>query len=504
MKCEDPGAFAKVLRQRQPPECLDIVSSYQHLSVYFSAHHSALIRDWLSLESVRDDTEEPRLHEILIWYNSEWMSELSSKLEVSVEEIISLHSSATFTVAALGFSPGFPYLTGLPPELYLPRKDTPSRLPAGTVAIAADQAGIYPNNSLGGWYPLGLTDAPLFDPNLEPHALLQPGDQITFSPSSKKLTPSFAPDPEFQEGHSVITVESAGPSTSVQAPERFGYRNLGVTPGGSADPEMVAALNLLLGNGEDFSVLEFALEAPILRFTQATEVAFLGPNHPQAGRVIQMKAGAILDLKSHAMQSSFGALAIRRGFSVTKILGSAVTDLRAGFGGKAIQAGDTLHQDSHPSAEIRHSSKNVIRWPLLSTDSLTIRVLAGEQADWFSEDWADVSFQKSAQFDRTAARLSGSLLVSDRKEELTSRPIVSGAIQVPPDGTPTVLLPECQTIGGYPVIAHVISADLAAFTRAKPGTVIRFEKITLSEAQRACEIQQRKLAFLRCGLNLSE
>lgn len=502
-ECFHAAAVAQSLREDAPEECIDIVSSYRHLAVYFSPQDADFIRTWLENTEIEVHETSPHQHQIPVCYDSQWLAELSEALQLSEQEIISLHSSTTYTVAALGFSPGFPYLTGLPPELHLPRKTTPARLPAGTVAIAAGQAGIYPNDSFGGWHPLGLTDTPLFNPLGEPHTLLQPGDQITFSPSSEKRTPTPFLSPR-EEDSSIITVESAGPSTSLQAPGRIGVRHLGVTPGGLADPEMAAALNLLLGNPKDSPILEFALEAPILHFTQATEVAFLGPYHPRAGRIVTMKAGTVLDLKNHAMQSSFGTLAINGGFAVAEILGSAATDLRGGFGGKIINAGDNLHQGSHSSAKIRIRKKPLIHWPLLSTNSLTVRILPAEQSDWFPEDWTDSSFQKTAQFDRTAARLSGPSLTSKRSEELTSRPISSGAIQVPPDGTATVLLPECQTIGGYPLIAHIISADLPAFTRAKPGTRIYFQKVTIEEAQRAFEIQQRELAFLRCGLNFSK
>ena len=90
----------------------------------------------------------------------------------------------------------------------------------------------------------------------------------------------------------------------------------------------------------------------------------------------------------------------------------------------------------------------------------------------------------------------------EEARELTSQPVVPGTIQVPPSGEPIVLTAECQTIGGYPVIAHIISADLPAFTRALPGTQIRFQKVTLEEALEADRLRKRELAFLKTGLQL--
>ena len=84
--------------------------------------------------------------------------EVAGMLGLSQEELIRLHSGADYTVAALGFAPGFPYLAGLPERLHIPRMATPRRVEAGSVAIAGNQAGIYPSGSQGGWHVLGRTD----------------------------------------------------------------------------------------------------------------------------------------------------------------------------------------------------------------------------------------------------------------------------------------------------------------------------------------------------------
>ncbi|MDB4508383.1 allophanate hydrolase subunit 1, partial [Akkermansiaceae bacterium] len=385
VECHAPAEFAKQLRDTRPSECLDVVSSYRHLAVYFSPADSEVIQEWLSKQTPSENSTLPRQHQIPVWYDQDWLTEFSDELSLSIEEIISLHSSATYTVAALGFSPGFPYLTGLPKKLQLPRKDTPARLPAGTVAIAADQAGIYPNDSFGGWHPLGLTDAPLFNPDQSPHSLLEPSDELTFLPVADKPSPVTRPSAQENSSSPTLTIESAGPATSIQDPGRPGHRHLGITSGGCADPEMATALNLLLGNQQEAPVLEFALEAPVIRFAKPTSFAFLGPQHPQAGRVINIRAGQVLDLKNSAMQSSFGVLAIKSGFDVPKLLKSAATDIRGSFGGKLIQKGDSLRhrvvEDYHKSNGNSHSP--AIRWPLMSSNSLTVRILSGEHSDWF-------------------------------------------------------------------------------------------------------------------------
>jgi inhibitor of KinA len=106
---------------------------------------------------------------------------VSATLEISPKDLIELHTSATYQVEFIGFLPGFPYLSGLPEELQIPRKETPSRaIAAGSVAIAAGQCGIYPRQSPGGWYVLGQSPLSFFDVAQESPSFLEIGDHINF------------------------------------------------------------------------------------------------------------------------------------------------------------------------------------------------------------------------------------------------------------------------------------------------------------------------------------
>lgn len=101
----------------------------------------------------------------------------------TAEEVVALHAATTFTVAFLGFAPGFPYCTGLPAALRVPRLDSPRpAVPAGSVAVAGRWCGVYPTASPGGWRLLGRTEAVLFDPDRDPPALLAPGDRLRCVP----------------------------------------------------------------------------------------------------------------------------------------------------------------------------------------------------------------------------------------------------------------------------------------------------------------------------------
>lgn len=100
---------------------------------------------------------------------------------LTADEVVALHTSVDYTVAFLGFAPGFPYLTGLPAQLRVPRLATPrTSVPAGSVAIAGEWCGIYPTASPGGWRLLGRTDVTLFDARRDPAALLTPGTRVRF------------------------------------------------------------------------------------------------------------------------------------------------------------------------------------------------------------------------------------------------------------------------------------------------------------------------------------
>lgn len=122
-----------------------------------------------------------RTQTISVLYDGEDLPAVADRCGLSQDAVVRLHTSTAFTVAFLGFSRGFPYLAGLPAPLHLPRRSTPRpRVPAGSVAVALDQCGIYPAASPGGWHLIGTTAQQLFDPAQDPPSALRPGDQVRF------------------------------------------------------------------------------------------------------------------------------------------------------------------------------------------------------------------------------------------------------------------------------------------------------------------------------------
>ena len=132
---------------------------------------------------------EPRRVEIPVCYGGEYGPDLEYVAELNgrtVEEVIAIHSGADYLVYFLGFSPGFPYLGGMPESIAAPRMPAPrKRVPAGSVAIGGNQTGIYPMASPGGWRIIGRTPVRLFRADAEPAVLVEMGDHVKFVPVSK-------------------------------------------------------------------------------------------------------------------------------------------------------------------------------------------------------------------------------------------------------------------------------------------------------------------------------
>lgn len=505
--------LSQLLAEQRIPAVRDVVSSFASVAVHFDPSDGQRVLAWLqSLPPPRAEMVGPmhaRTVTVPVVYGGEDGPDLeavAAMLGRSREEIVKLHSEADYTVAALGFSPGFPYLLGLPQELQIPRRAAPRPVAAGSVAIAGNQAGIYPFESQGGWQVLGRAALTLFDPARPEPALLRAGDRVRFV-TEQRIEPNIRPclPPVIVEGG--IELPDPGAFTTVQDLGRPGYQSIGVSPGGAVDPVAARVANRLVGNPDDAAVLECCMRGPMLRFSAPTRVAFLGWADARCGRPIELPASGEIDLRGR-MTSLRGYVAIAGGIDLPRVLGSRATDVRAGFGGwqgRALQAGDCL--PIGPPREGPRPGNWWVGWPRaeVADRPIELRFLPGMQAGWFHKRAQDrfrgAFYQISPISDRTGARLNGAPLELEQSRELVSQPVVAGSVQVPPDGQPIVLLAERQTIGGYPQIGHVISADLPKLARAWPGTRLRFREVGLDEARAAWSEQQRDFEFLQGGLD---
>jgi inhibitor of KinA len=133
---------------------------------------------------IRPDQIESTLVEIPVCYETEFAPDLEHVAQhagLQGEDVVDLHSSAEYRVHCVGFTPGFPFLGGLPRKIATPRRDVPRKeIPAGSVAIGGSQTGIYPIKSPGGWNVIGRTPLQLFDPQKDPPAMLRAGNRVRF------------------------------------------------------------------------------------------------------------------------------------------------------------------------------------------------------------------------------------------------------------------------------------------------------------------------------------
>ncbi len=189
--------LAAALRSRWLHGVLDIVPAFSALAVHFDpngvggADPMQRVTDWIedaATAEVSPVAESGRTFTIPVCYDEECapdLIEVALRLTMRPEDLVARHSSITYRVGAIGFSPGFAYLLGLPAELQVPRRSTPrTRVPPGSVAIGGMFTGIYPSDTPGGWHLIGRTARVLFDPAREEPCLLRAGDRVRFTPAA--------------------------------------------------------------------------------------------------------------------------------------------------------------------------------------------------------------------------------------------------------------------------------------------------------------------------------
>jgi KipI family sensor histidine kinase inhibitor len=194
-------ALASLIEGSSTRGIIETVPAYVTLLV----HYDPLVLSFTELQNylrtkidlVEEITHrEPRLIEVPVRYGGEHGIDLESvaaKLQLQVEEVIDRHRGMVYTVYMMGFTPGFPYMGKLPEALVLPRLERPrTRVPAGTVAIAGSQTGIYSIDSPGGWHLIGWTPLKLFDPESDAPFLFAPGDEVKFVAENSSVSSSAA------------------------------------------------------------------------------------------------------------------------------------------------------------------------------------------------------------------------------------------------------------------------------------------------------------------------
>jgi KipI family sensor histidine kinase inhibitor len=480
--------------------------------------------------------ERGRLVRLPVHYGGEDgpdLEPLARELGMAPADVVRLHAGAEYHVYFLGFVAGFPYLGGLPPSLAAPRLPAPrTRVPAGSVGIAGQQTGIYPAATPGGWRLIGRTTASLFDPAAEPPSLLRPGDRVRFVP--QLLSPPTG-EPTGEAGGEVapaapegsvlwLRIVRPGPLTTVQDLGRPGYARFGVSTSGAADGDALRLGNALLGNPPGAAALEVtlgglvaeALGDAVIALTGAEGEARVNDEPLAPGTARALVAGDRVEIGA-ARRGVRAYLAVAGGVAVAAVLGSAATDVRAGmggFGGRALAAGDVVARGASASAAAagrRLPPDPERRFPT-PPQPWRIRVTPGQHAarpgdqDDMLERLAAGAYVVDTRSDRVGVRL-----VPERRDQsaraasgdLLSEGMPRGAVQVPPDGAPVILLADHQTTGGYLVPAVVIDADLWKVAQLRPGDALRLELVTREDAVAALRARDAWLASLATGASAS-
>jgi antagonist of KipI len=317
-----------------------------------------------------------------------------------------------------------------------------------------------------------------------------------------------------------VAVQRAGFITTVQDLGRSASRAHGVSLGGALDPHAMRIANLLVGNEPSAAGLETTLGRVGLRFEDERAIAWCGgavqvelagtPVSP--GRLVTARRGDDLVI-AVPERGARAWLAISGGIDVPLVLGSRSTDLRAQFGGfegRALRDGDVLPLGE--STQFSSGSGVVASWGAPEEWAMTgmrrpyLRFTRG--ADWGRfRSGAHAAFSRSEftvndKADRMGARLTGPTLARMDTDDLISEPVAPGTIQVPPDGQPILLLGDCQTIGGYPKLAHVITVDMPIAAQLRPGDPVHFGEVSLEEARALYRARERDLNWFRAGVAL--
>jgi antagonist of KipI len=307
----------------------------------------------------------------------------------------------------------------------------------------------------------------------------------------------------------VITVTRAPPYLTVQDLGRKYLRSSGVPRGGAMDLFAVQALNAIVGNPFGAATLEWALSGGALRFERDCAFAFGGArvNALLAGTPVPpfttcyAEKGAELVIEQ-LIGGRFLYLAVSGGIDVPEVMRSRSTYLPGhfgGLGGRMIARDDSLPLGARP-AVVPAEGFNCPGELLPRYESEVVHVIRGTHADLFDEsDWdvfANSEFTLSPTSDRTGYRLKGATL-RNSAGNLPSDPGCYGAIQIPTDGAPIVLMADAPTVGGYPKIAAVSDADLPILAQRSPAETVRFELITIEQSQRALKRRASDLHTIR-------
>lgn len=310
-----------------------------------------------------------------------------------------------------------------------------------------------------------------------------------------------------------LEILEPGLMTTVQDRGRYGYQRFGVPVSGALDWFAMRAANTLVGNGSDAAGLEMTVLGPRVRFLAPTWIALAGADLAPAidgepapmWEAVSVDADSILTFQG-ARDGIRCYLAAAGGIDVPVVMGSRSTYVKGAIGGaegRPLQAGDVVStflpgsENEMPGRGLREDLR-----PSYGHDH-RVRVVLGPQDEAFTDEGRNTfltsQYAVAIQSDRIGYRLEGPAIEHRAGADIVSDGTPRGAVQVPGDGQPIVLLADRGTTGGYAKIATVISADIDKLAQAMPKDTLSFEAVTIEEAQRILRERVGMLDAMRRG-----
>ena len=303
-------------------------------------------------------------------------------------------------------------------------------------------------------------------------------------------------------------MEVSGLAT-VQDGGRMGWRRFGVPSSGPMDGFAFRAANLLAGNDPNAAALEIGSGDIVLRAMYDCVIAVTGAGHRLTVSIRDYSLWSSCLVRSgwsvHLSQTGFGMwsyLALSGGIEVPSVLGSRSTYLRGHFGGyegRLLRSGDVLRKGRHSLPLIELAARSLAEEARPAYNgSPTVEVIPGPQAEYFDQESLETflsnPYKVSLSSDRMGYRFEGPRLTLSGGADLTSEGLITGAVQVPSDGLPIVMMADCATAGGYPTIASVTSVDLPLVAQCTPGRdEVRFRFTSIEAAQERYRQEMHKL-----------
>lgn len=502
------------LQAKSIPGVQELVPAARTILVQFAPHlitAAELVKAIAGCDLSGSVQRSDVLVQIPVRYEGEDLAEVAQILGITAEEVVRRHTGCEWSVAFTGFAPGFAYLSGGDAILNVPRRSTPrTKVPAGAVALAGTFSAVYPQASPGGWQIIGVTDTAMWDLARDLPALLQPGYRVQFVDAATQQSASDAvsdaiPDNNVPEFHpeqeqaatalkgSALRVRATGLLTLFQDLGRHGQAGQGVSASGAMDQAAFKTANRLVGNASHLPVLETVGGGLSLQSVGDNVVAVTGAEVPisittaeghrwQVSRyaAIALADGDLLSLG----QPTAGArcyVAVRGGYEVAPVLGSASTDTLAHVGPPALHSGQLLVVQPAPQTVVADTALPVQNLPAAGGE-VVLDVELGPRTDWFTPEavalLAGQRWQVTSQSNRVGLRLAGEqALTRAISSELPSEGTPLGAIQVPASGQPVLFLADHPLTGGYPVIGCVALHHLDLAGQIPVGAWIRFNPV---------------------------